>query len=86
MTPYTILNNSYIVNNAIKGAEGPPDLTDDTFLSLEPALGVRSEKSFLLEEPQTIGHLCCEFQVPRTVTVGGDAFQRPKSASKIVRV
>ena len=25
--------------------------SDDTFLSLEPALGVRSENSFLLEEP-----------------------------------
>ena len=26
MTPYAITNNSYLVDNALKGAEGPPDL------------------------------------------------------------
>ena len=26
MTPYAIPNNSYLVNNALKGAKGPPDL------------------------------------------------------------
>ena len=55
----------------------------DTFLSLEPAVGVGSQNTFLTYDPYPIAGLCCEFQLSKGKTVGGDALQRPKSASKI---
>ena len=46
-------------------------------------MGVGSQNTFLTYDPYPIAGLCCEFQLSKGKTVGGDAFQRPKSASKI---
>ena len=52
-------------------------------MSLKPAVGLGSQNTFLTYDPYHIAGLCCEFQLSKVKTVGGDAFQRPKSASKI---
>ena len=46
-------------------------------------MGVGSQNTFLTYDPYPIAGLCCEFQLSKGKTVGGDALQRPKSASKI---
>ena len=46
-------------------------------------MGVGSQNTFLTYDPYPIARLCCEFQLSKGKTVGGDALQRPKSASKI---
>ena len=46
-------------------------------------MGVGSQNTFLTYDPHPIARLCCEFQLSKGKTVGGDALQRPKSASKI---
>ena len=68
MTPYAIPNNSYLVSNALKGAEGPPDLLCRHLF--EPGAGCVGgiQKSSLQVWPCTIGKLCCKFQVPRSKT------------------
>ena len=52
-------------------------------MSLDLAVGVGSQNTFLTYDPYLIAGLCCEFQLSKGKTVGGDALQRPKSASKI---
>ena len=58
MTPYAIPNNSYLVNNALKGAEGPPDLLCRHLF--EPGAGCVGgiQKSSLAVQPCTIGDEC----------------------------
>ena len=46
-------------------------------------MGVGSQNTILTYDPYPIARLCCEFQLSKGKTVGGDALQRPKSASKI---
>ena len=46
-------------------------------------MGVGSQNTILTYDPYPIARLCCEFQLSKGKTVGGDAFQRPKSTSKI---
>ena len=46
-------------------------------------MGVGSQNTFLTYDPYPIAGLCCEFQLSKCKTVGEDAFQRPKRASKI---
>ena len=46
-------------------------------------MAVESQNTFLTYDPYPIAGLCCEFQLSKGKTVGGDALQRPKSASKI---
>ena len=46
-------------------------------------MGVGSQNTFLTYNPYPIAGLCCEFQLSKGKTIGGDALQRPKSASKI---
>ena len=85
-TPHTIPNNLYFAKDALKKAEGPPDLIWQHLFEPGAGCGGGIKRSFLVVHPHTIAELCCEFHVPRPKTVGGDALQRPKSASKIVRV
>ena len=42
-----------------------------------------SQNTFLTYDPYHIAGPCWEFELSKVKTVGGDAFQRPKSASKI---
>ena len=55
-------------------------------MSLAPAVEVGPQNTFLTCDPYAIADLCCKFQVSKGKTVGGDALQRPKSASKIYLV
>ena len=47
---------------------------------------VGPQNTLLTYDPYPIADLCCKFQVSKGKTVGGDALQRPKSASKIYLV
>ena len=55
-------------------------------MSLAPAVEVGPQNTLLTYDPYPIADLCCKFQVSKGKTVGGDALQRPKSASKIYLV
>ena len=46
-------------------------------------MGLGSQNTYLTYDPYPIAGLCCKFQLSKGKTVGGDALQRPKSASKI---
>ena len=52
-------------------------------MSLESAVGVGSQNTFLTYDPYPIAGLCCEFQLYKGKTVGGVVNFTPKSASKI---
>ena len=58
MTPYAIPNNSYLVDNALKEAEGPPDLICGHLFEPGAGCGGGIQKSSLAVHPHTIGKLC----------------------------
>ena len=71
MTPHTIPNNLYFAKDALKSAEGPPDLIWRHLLEPGASCGGVIKKSSLAVYPHTIADLCCEFQGPRSKTLGG---------------